>query len=1003
MPVIRELLEIGQDFVEFLGERKSETNRHQLRDIYNLEFKRNGQNYPNFSNVVYALKKHNKATIRQDQVFLKTNPTVRVYYCDQWRRPPKSANGTLAEPVSQQSAHTSTFTVMNPVLTPRKRLATEVVRKLKTNRARLVADKGGIQITSDPEAVDGKVHLNIQHLGKVVVVRFHILNKSTKGMYFNYYTALHRIRCFSLVDEKRVTRISPLLTAPGETYEVEMHYQLHHHGHFPASLYFEFCADPPTASKPFCIVRELEVVAQTPLALDLAPIAPYRPKRLARLRARNTVLEEGVPPESLATHYLKNVVRLKDYRYPLYLKDLASQSMEDTTHLSPASRQQLPVVKALLDREMCMKNYSQRFHLLLHLEELQMEVDIKKYDMHGQTMSRDHSNSKLLVLQVPGVAENRPSVLRGDFLKASKTDDPSQPLTVYKGYVHRVELDRVKLGFSKQLLKNFIPNMKFDVEFTVNRFPLKLQHRAVDLAVQHKLGTVLFPTGMASSLPPSPPISLRLSNRDLESNPQQSSAVQQIVAGASKPAPYLVFGPPGTGKTVTVVEAINQIHRLNPTAHILACAPSNSAADLLCERLKGHVDTHLLHRLYASSRDPRSVPPQLMKLSNWDERQDCFIFPAKETLMKYKVIVSTLVNSGRLVSGGIPIGHFTHIFIDEAGQAVEPECVIGIAGLLHPQEGQLVLAGDPEQLGPILRSPLALRHQLGLSLLERLMRGNPLYHKSSDTHLYNTTFVTKLLRNYRSHPAILKVPNELFYDNELQVFANRMDREAFCKWEHLPKQGFPVVFHGVMGKDEREANSPSFFNVSEVETLIGYLQKLKQSQGKRGIPKLNSKDIGIIAPYRKQVEKIQKALRSMKELSQWNDIKVGCVEEFQGQERLVVMVSTVRSSVNYVKMDQDFNIGFLTNEKRFNVAMTRSKALLVVVGNPVILKKNPTWERFIQYCEDEGGYVGFDYNDAEGEEDVVTRLAALNLNLESEDLEESAVQQHVHPEWRSEH
>ncbi|KAL0191609.1 hypothetical protein M9458_014307, partial [Cirrhinus mrigala] len=99
--------------------------------------------------------------------------------------------------------------------------------------------------------------------------------------------------------------------------------------------------------------------------------------------------------------------------------------------------------------QLCMKNYAERFHLLLHLEEIQMEVDIKKYDLYGKTMTLDKSDKRLLILKVPGVAENRPSVLRGDKLNVRLSGDKSQPITVYEGYVHRVELDRVKLGFSK--------------------------------------------------------------------------------------------------------------------------------------------------------------------------------------------------------------------------------------------------------------------------------------------------------------------------------------------------------------------------------------------------------------------------------------------------------------------------------------------------------------------------------------------------------------------------
>uniref|UniRef100_A0A8C1G4C2 RNA helicase n=1 Tax=Cyprinus carpio TaxID=7962 RepID=A0A8C1G4C2_CYPCA len=765
-----------------------------------------------------------------------------------------------------------------------------------------------------------------------------------------------------LRSQKRQIDVSLL----GESYVVEVHYKIHHQGHFPATMYFEFCpeADPPGTAKPFCIVREVEAVVQSGLAETLGPESPYNPKQNRRLRPENRILEEGVPPErldrsiylsinqscpillnhfssrcifnSFITHVLSIMVKLNPYQYPAYLKEL-------------------------------------RFHLLLHLEEIQMEVDIKKYDLYGKTMTLDKSNKKLLILKVPGVAENRPSVLRGDKLNVCLSEDRSQPITVYEGYVHSVELDRVKLGFSKKLLQKFVNNMKFNVEFNINRFPIRLQHRAVELACQHGLGDVLFPSDKGTGHTALP----HLRSAYLENNPEQKAAVQHILSGTSKPAPYLIFGPPGTGKTVTVVEAIKQVNKSEATTHILACAPSNSACDLLCERLLGYVDAHRLYRLCAPSRDPCTLPQKL----NWNKDHNSFQLPSRDDLMKRSVIVVTLVTAGRLVSGGVPNGHFTHIFIDEAGQAVESECIIGIAGLLDPVKGQLVLAGDPQQLGPILRSPLAQLHGLGQSLLERLMTQNALYQKSQDGHSgYDTRFVTKLLRNYRSHPAILKIPNELFYENELQVFANQMEREAFCCWEHLPKKGFPVMFHGVLGKDDREANSPSFFNVTEIEVIVSYLNKLMQTQGKKGLPKLSANDIGIITPYRKQVEKIRKALNTVAELNKWKEIKVGSVEEFQGQERRVIIVSTVRSSVNYVKMDQDFNIGFLSNEKRFNVAMTRAKALLVVVGNPVILSKDPTWQRFIRYCELEQGYTGFDYKDAEGEEDVVSRLASLKIS-----------------------
>lgn len=332
---------------------------------------------------------------------------------------------------------------------------------------------------------------------------------------------------------------------------------------------------------------------------------------------------------------------------------------------------------------------------------------------------------------------------------------------------------------------------------------------------------------------------------------------------------------------------------------------------------------------------------------------------------------------------------------------METECLVPLAGLLQAESGQVVLAGDPKQLGPILRSPFALNYGMGVSLLERMMKDFSLYQKHEG--VFNNHYVTKLLHNYRSHPAILKIPNELFYDEELLVSADEILRNSYCRWEHLPKKDFPLIFHGVTGVDEREASSPSFFNVAEVEVLMEYVKKLLQTHGKKGLATISPRDIGIIAPYRKQVQKIRKALEKVGKdfkFKDMNALKVGSVEEFQGQERRVIMVSTVRSSPNYAEVDKQFNLGFVKNEKRFNVAVTRAQALLIVVGNPRVLNKDPTWARFIQYCQDEGGYTGF--VQAEEDEDVVMRLAALYIDIEAQvETAESVVQQQLDPEWRN--
>lgn len=206
----------------------------------------------------------------------------------------------------------------------------------------------------------------------------------------------------------------------------------------------------------------------------------------------------------------------------------------------------------------------------------------------------------------------------------------------------------------------------------------------------------------------------------------------------------------------------------------------------------------------------------------------------------------------------MPSDHFSHIFIDESGHAVESECLVPVAGLLDPNNptgGQLVLAGDPKQLGPVLRSRTAIKYGLQMSFPERLMTQCDVYQRQDqlspgqDRAEYNSKVVTKLVQNYRSHPDILKLPNELFYDGELQAKADVLMRTSLCQWEHLPKKNFPIIFHGIEGEDQREADSPSFFNPQEAITVYQYIDKLVSSRGIR----INAKEIGVISPYKKQV------------------------------------------------------------------------------------------------------------------------------------------------------
>ena len=155
-----------------------------------------------------------------------------------------------------------------------------------------------------------------------------------------------------------------------------------------------------------------------------------------------------------------------------------------------------------------------------------------------------------------------------------------------------------------------------------------------------------------------------------------------------------------------------------------------------------------------------------------------------------------------------------------------------------------------------------------------------------------------------------------------------------------------------MGEDQRESRSPSYFNPEEAAMVVQYVQELLEEKEK-GIRKVLPKEIGIISPYRQQVRKIKelmnKKFQNKTQFKDWTGITVGSTEEFQGQERRIIIISTVRSKPTLIGEDYMHKLGFLNNPKRFNVAITRAKALMVVIGNPHLLSMDKWWKEFLKY------------------------------------------------------
>ncbi|NXH13075.1 SDE3 helicase, partial [Bucco capensis] len=954
----------GEQFVQFLRDtgRERESRRDTLRSIYSQEFReRTDTRIPSFSCVLYALRMSHQAHVYGESVHFKEKR--RVVMADQYWRPRTNQRTPASgqQPSSSQRA-------------PRNRAK---------EWAELIREKHRVDVDSKHHIGKGRIRFPVT-AGKPSTFSLLLRNHGAQEVTLRSCRPRRPVRELTFSDQRGVTRGQTLLLHPGDTYPIQVRCLTTCNGFFHTVVVFEFTKEPQEC---FSIGRHVAAVAESQLAKELGPSEPFQPYQASLRHSVTVITEDGIPPDSCLGNELEREIPLGTYQYP--------KSLKETILLGPnaSTNTRWAAMWSLLEAPLDAGNYQQKFQLLLHLEEIQMEVDIHRYDMQDVPMVQERELLVLNVRRVPGVAENRPSVLKGDHLFVHLSSEREHsPLVRYKGYVHGVELEKVRLGFSSKLQKKFVNNLRFDVTFTFSRLPLQVQHRAAALAMQRGLSSLLFPSASCNKSLLPETFQPRWFDRRLQANEEQCRAVTHIVRGVSRPAPYLIFGPPGTGKTVTVVEAIKQVWRCFKDARILACAPSNSAADLLCQRLTKDIPHHDIYRLMASSRSYQEVPADVKPYCNWDKGKSCYVYPKKERLGHYRILITTLVPAGRLVSANFSPGFFSHVFIDECGQAMEPQTVVAIAGLLtamdqdtNPKGGQLVLAGDPRQLGPVLRSPLAIEHGLGTSLLERLMLHNPLYKKSSEG--YNPQFVTKLLWNYRSHEAILRIPNELFYDSELKPCESlELDvRSLYSTWEELPRKGFPIIFHGVCGEDQREAKSPSFFNTAEIDVLRQYLKKLLLSQGKGGCPTISPKEIGIISPYRKQVEKIRKAITKLdsdlKVLPDISLLKVGSVEEFQGQERRVILISTVRSCSEYLELDETFRLGFLKNPKRFNVAITRAKALLIVVGNAAVLREDQHWHRFLRYCREEGGYTGYPYEEESPAEDgLAANLQALHLS-----------------------
>ncbi|KAJ6351264.1 hypothetical protein OIU78_007227 [Salix suchowensis] len=667
------------------------------------------------------------------------------------------------------------------------------------------------------------------------------------------------------------------------------------------------------------IERVAFLLADDNISQSLASKNPYSRSQRKKKFSTDTFVSAGSRPARAMGRAYKN--RLPRYDIPQDIRALIE-------------RKQIPDVIA---GGLTINNYASYFKTLLIMEEIQLEEDMGRHDMECVAMRR---RGGYLSLVVPGLAERRPSLLQGDdiFVKLADADDTTNP---YQGYIYRVEADEVYLKFNNEFHLCHNDGHLYNVHFKYNRVNMRRLYQAVDASKDLEM-EMLFPSESYGSrlieTSTLVPISCSL-------NEEQICSVEMILGCKGGP-PYVIYGPPGTGKTMTIIEAILQLYqnRKHARARILVCAPSNSAADHLLEKLLSEEAVHIqekeIFRLNATSRPFDDIKPDLIRFCLFDEH--IFSCPPLGALTRYRIIISTYTSASLLNAEGVQRGQFSHIFLDEAGQASEPESMISISHFCN-KDTVVVLAGDPMQLGPVIFSRDAESYGLGKSYLERLFEYES--YSSGDEN-----YVTKLVRNYRCHPEILHLPSTLFYEGELIACKESNDESTslMTLTNLLPGKNFPVLFFGIQGCDEREGNNPSWFNRIEASKVVEIIKKLTT----RG--NLSDSDIGVITPYRQQVLKLKNTLENM----DMPDIKVGSVEQFQGQEKKVIIVSTVRSTIKHNDFDRVHCLGFLSNPRRFNVAITRAISLLIVTGNPHIISKDEYWNKLLWHCVDHDSYQG---------------------------------------------
>ena len=463
-------------------------------------------------------------------------------------------------------------------------------------------------------------------------------------------------------------------------------------------------------------------------------------------------------------------------------------------------------------------------------------------------------------------------------------------------------------------------------------------------------------------------------------NPTQERAVNEVLWAKDV---AIVHGPPGTGKTTTLVEAINET--LMRESQVLVCAQSNMAVDWISEKLVDRginvlrignptrVNDKMLGFTYERRFESHPDYPQLWAIrkairelrknrkkgsENYHQKMDRLKSRAAEIELRInaelfgeaRVIACTLVGSAHHLLEGMKFGT---LFIDEAAQALEAACWIPMK-----RASRVILAGDHCQLPPTVKSIAALRAGLGKTLMERIAENKP-------------EVVTLLKIQYRMNDEIMRFSSDWFYGGKVESapqikYRSVLDYDHPITWIDTSNEENQITIEGEDAPEDSASTASSVsaanqnsdlnfkeqfvgesfgrINKAEAELTLLTLAEYFTKIGKQRVLEERI-DVGIISPYRAQVQYLKKLIKKYEFFKPYRRlISVNTVDGFQGQERDVILISLVRSN-------DEGQIGFLKDLRRMNVAMTRARMKLIILGNKDTMTKHPFYKKLWEYVE----------------------------------------------------